>query len=118
MESQRALPRCLIKLMLEMEGSLSINGYQHMNLSFRSRRDLKYRVSVVESAMATSLGRLARNAPKQLIVLGIWEELAPYWMTRQVGHTPLKLMHLSPTSRINSAAYTACMVSLEDELTS
>jgi len=33
--------------------------------------DHSYRVSLVESALVTSLGRLERKAPKQLIVRGI-----------------------------------------------
>jgi hypothetical protein len=37
--------------------------------------DRSYRVSLVESALVTSPGRLARKAPKQLIVRGICREL-------------------------------------------
>jgi hypothetical protein len=71
MESQRALPRCLMELMLEVDGSLC-QTYISILFSFsRLGEDLAYRVSVVDSAFATSLGRLARNAPRQLIVRGI-----------------------------------------------
>ena len=52
--------------MRESEYSHLITGMDHL-----------YRVSLVESALVTSLGRLARKAPKQLIVLGICEELTP-----------------------------------------
>jgi hypothetical protein len=46
--------------------------YSYMNREV----DREYRVSLVDSALVTSLGRLARNAPKQLIVRGIYRELA------------------------------------------
>lgn len=47
--------------------------YIHANTAM----DHSYRVSLVESALVTSLGRLARKAPKQLIVRGICEDLTP-----------------------------------------
>jgi len=54
-------------------------------------------VGFVESDDTISLGKLALNAPRQLIVLG----------------TPLKPMHFKPTSLISSAVSTDCFLSFD-----
>lgn len=62
---------------------------------------LKFLVGAFDNADEISIGKPEEKAPRQLIVRGM----------------PLKLMHLSPTSRMSSAAYIFWACELEDVAT-
>ena len=75
------------------------------------------RVGLVDSDETTSLGRLDRNAPRQLIVRGTCHTFRWYRGNERDGvRTPLNPMHFSPTSRISSAVWTDWPLSFEDDV--